>query len=363
MNGKRESSPWQEHAAKVFLILSGLAAAYLLFSHVLWLILPFLSAFLLAAVIRPGAAFLERKWKLPRRVGAVLLLVLLLAVLGILITLGCRQLILEMQKLTDHIKNGELPNIHLEEVFEVLTGLTEHIPLLSHLKSRESSEAIWAQIDAKLAEIIADTLQRWSAKIPNLIATLLRGIPEAIIFLLTFFLAAFYCCADGDKISVTLISFLPESLRCRIPEGRARLARLGGRYLRAYFMLFLMTFVELLIGFTVLRFPYTFLPAMLIALVDILPVLGVGTVLVPWGCIELLRGHIASGTGLLILCGIMMLLRQIIEPHIIGDSLGLHPLATLFAAYVGFALFGLFGMLLGPAVALIVKGLLKQRTD
>ena len=100
---------------------------------------------------------------------------------------------------------------------------------------------------------------------------------------------------------------------------------------------------------------YTGWPSM-IALVDILPVLGVGTVLVPWGLLELLRGETGTGTGLLVLCAVMMLARQLLEPRIVGKSIGLHPLATLFAAYAGLQLFGLAGMLLGPAVALLVKG-------
>ena len=109
-------------------------------------------------------------------------------------------------------------------------------------------------------------------------------------------------------------------------------------------------------GLSILHRPYTVLPAFINALVDILPVLGISTVLVPWGIFELIRGNVALGTGLLVLCAIMLLIRQLIEPRIIGKSLGLHPLTTLFAAYVGLQLFGLFGMLLGPAVAMVIKG-------
>ena len=106
--------------------------------------------------------------------------------------------------------------------------------------------------------------------------------------------------------------------------------------------------------------PYTLLPALLISLVDVLPLLGAGTVLAPWGVIELLRGNTGLGTGLLALCGIVLALRQISEPRILGGSIGLHPLATLFAAYVGLGLFGVFGMVLGPIVLLLIKGFWPQ---
>ncbi len=363
MDGRQARGVWQERAAKAFLVIVGIVATYLLFSRVLGLLMPFLLAALLAAIIRPCAAFAEKKWRIPRRVGGIALLLLLVLILGVVITVGCRRLILEVQKLSEHIEGGgELIGTRIEQALEVVTGLSEHIPFLSHLKTRESLEGFWEQVDAKLAEIISDTLARWSAKLPDLIAAVIRGVPSTLIFLLTFLIAAFYLCADGDHIVSSLLSCLPDGVRRHIPDSKTKLTRLGGRYLRAYFLLFVLTFIQLFIGFTVLGLPYTFLPALLISLVDILPVLGVGTVLVPWGIIELLRGNIALGTGLLVLCGIMLLIRQLAEPRIVGGSLGLHPLATLFAAYVGLRLFGLLGVLFGPAAALVVKNLIgKER--
>ncbi len=363
MDNKRDGVNWQEWAAKLFVILAVLGVAYLFMSTVLKLLLPFLLACLLAAIIRPCAAWLERKCKLPRKVGAIFLLLLLLVLLSVLVFLGCERLMLEIQKLAAHMgSNGELWGQWVGEAWDVVTRLTAHIPFLTRLTEQQSLSAFWTQVDAKIAEIVSDTLTRWSARIPDMIAAFARGIPSAIVFVLTFLLAAFYCCADGTKITQAVLGWLPENMRRRFPEGRERLFRVGGRYLRAYFLLFLLTFAELFIGFTVLRLPYTFLPALIIALVDILPVLGVWTVLVPCGVIELLRGNIGLGSGLLILCGIMLLLRQFSEPRIIGESLGLHPLATLFAAYVGLQLFGLFGMLLGPAAALVIKSVLGQGT-
>lgn len=356
---EKRQSVWQERAAVLFVILAVVGVVYLLFSRVVGLLMPFLLALLPALTVRPIAAFLERKWRLPRRVGSLLLLLLLLGLSVLLITMVCRRVVTEIERLTDYVSNGgELLGAHIEQALEVLTGLTEHIPLLSRLKARESLAGFWTQVDAKLVEIISDTLGRLSAKIPEMLTGIVRSVPSAIIFLVTFLLSAYYLCADFDKISTGIVSYLPDRLRERIPALKARMARMGGRYLRAYFLLFLMTFTELFLGFSILGLPYTFLPALVISVVDILPVLGVGTVLIPWGLVELLRGNVALGTGLLILCGVVLLIRQIAEPRIIGGSLGLHPLVTLFAAYVGLRLFGLVGMLFGPAAALVVKSLL-----
>ncbi|MBO5898546.1 MAG: sporulation integral membrane protein YtvI [Clostridia bacterium] len=355
------TSAWQERAARLFVFLAVAGIVYLLFARVLWLLMPFLLALLLSAAVRPIAAFLERKWRVPHRVGAILLLFLLLGLFVTLVTLICRRVVTELGRLTDYVSGGgELLGARIEQALEVLSGLTEHIPFLSRLKTRESLSDLWAQVDAKLVEIISDTLGRLSAKIPEVLTGILRSVPSALIFLVTFLLAAYYLCVDADKIASALVAYLPARLRERIPTVKARLARLGGRYLRAYFLLFLMTFTELFLGFSILGLPYTFLPALVISVVDILPVLGVGTVLVPWGLIELLRGNVALGTGLLILCGVVLLVRQIAEPRIIGGSLGLHPLATLLAAYVGLRLFGLVGVLFGPAAAMVIKSVLVE---
>lgn len=354
-----QGSVWQERAAKTFLVLVGIGAAYLLLSRVLGLLMPFVLAALLAAIIRPCAAFVEKKCKIPRRVCGITLLLLLLLIVGGLLSAAARRLVLEMRQLTDYIGNGgELIGARIEQALHVLTRLTEHVPFLSRLRAQVFPEQFWTQIDAKLAELISSTLSRWSTKIPDLVAAVAKGVPSVVIFFLTFLIAAFYLCADGESIATALAAYLPASVHSRFPNARARLARFGGRYLRAYFVLFLLTFAQLFLGFTVLRLPYTFLPALLISLVDILPILGVGTVLVPWGIVELLRGNAPLGTGLLVLCALILLIRQFSEPKIVGSSLGLHPLATLFAAYVGLELFGLLGVLFGPAVLLIVKNLL-----
>jgi sporulation integral membrane protein YtvI len=357
MQNSQSKTAWQERAARLFVVLSLLAVAYFFMKTIVRLLLPFLLAAALAALIRPIAAFLERKCKMPKKVASILLLILLLFFFGVLIVWGCERLILELQKLMNQIgTDGAAWSARISHIIDVVTRLSEHIPFLARIKSNGSLTAFWNEVDAKLAEIITDTLTRYSTHIPDLITSVIRGIPGALIFLLTFVLAAFYLCADLTAIGTSLISHMPEHWQSRLSQSKQTLSQIGGNYLRAYFSLFLLTFFELLVGFTFLHLPYIFLPSLLIALVDILPVFGVGTVLVPWGLIELLRGNVGRGTALLVLCAIILLIRQLVEPRIVGKSIGLHPLATLFAAYAGLQLFGLLGMLLGPAVALLVKG-------
>ena len=130
------------------------------------------------------------------------------------------------------------------------------------------------------------------------------------------------------------------------------------KYIKAYGILLALTFALLLIGFWILRIQYAFLLAFLIALADFLPVIGVGTILIPWGIVMLLQKNFYIGFGLLIVYLVISLVRQVAEPKVLGKSLGLHPLLTLFATYVGFSLFGIVGMIIAPVVVLLCKQLL-----
>ena len=110
-----------------------------------------------------------------------------------------------------------------------------------------------------------------------------------------------------------------------------------------------------------MKIEYSLLLAIIIAFIDILPVLGVGTVLIPWGLITLMMKDFRTGTGLLILYGIITILRQFIEPKIIGKSLGLHPLVSLISMYMGFRLFGVFGMITGPLTAMVISSVIRMK--
>lgn len=358
MNDK-QAVDWQGRAARWFCLGVILLGIFFLFRVVLSLVLPFLLAFLLSAAIRPGAVALSNKWRVPRRLASIVLLLLLLLVLGMLISLGSRRLLLEAQRLMAYVSNEADSIGHVvAEIVDFITRITSHVPFLAELKQSAALTDFWLAVDEKVAQLVLDALTRISGQIPGAIATLLRSIPMLLLFLFTFLLSAFYCCADDGSITRALLNLLPQSWRQRWEQSRPRVRRVAVRYLRAYLLLFALTFLQLLIGFSLLRLPYVFMPALLIAAVDFLPVLGVGTVLVPWAAVELLRGNYGLGTGLLVLFGIMLLLRQLAEPRIIGESLGLHPLAALFAVYVGLRLFGFWGVLIAPAAALLIKSLL-----
>ena len=139
----------------------------------------------------------------------------------------------------------------------------------------------------------------------------------------------------------------------------AWLAAVG--YLRAYLILMLVTFLILLVGFLILRVDYALLLAALFALLDFLPVIGIEILLLPWGIFLLFSGNFPLGIGLLLLYGLLTLVRQILEPRLVGQSLGLHPLLALGAMYAGLQLFGFLGLMLLPGALLILRNVWKGK--
>ena len=128
-----------------------------------------------------------------------------------------------------------------------------------------------------------------------------------------------------------------------------------GRILRVYLLLMCITFVELFIGFKILRVDMAFFYAFLTAIVDILPVLGTGTVLIPWGIIACILGNMGMGVGILILYVIITAVRQFLEPKIIGQQVGLHPIVTLICIFAGGKFMGILGIFLFPIMATVLK--------
>ena len=133
--------------------------------------------------------------------------------------------------------------------------------------------------------------------------------------------------------------------------------------MRSYAIIMLLTFAELFVGLIIIGNKNAIVIAFLISLFDVLPVLGTGMIMIPWGIIELLRGNIGYGAGLIVIWAVVTVVRNVIEPRIVGRQVGLHPLFTLIAMFVGTKLFGFLGLILLPVGLSIVLSVLRDRNQ
>jgi sporulation integral membrane protein YtvI len=176
-------------------------------------------------------------------------------------------------------------------------------------------------------------------------------------------IATVYFSLDLERVNAAASRLLPRAVYNWLVTFKRGFFSIGLRYIRAYLTLMLVTFSVILVGLLFLGRRYALLLSFIIAFLDLLPVIGVSTVLVPWSLYEIVFADRAVGIGLIILLVVHELIRQFCEPKIIGENLGVHPIVTLAVIYIGYSLFGFGGILIVPiAIVLIKIGLGKKYT-
>jgi len=348
---------WQGLAAKLFVLLVALVGVWALFRYALGLVLPFLIAWVVGLVIHPLAVKVSDRWHLPRKLCAAVLMLLTLSLVTLLLILAADRLLAEIRHLLSWLESdGERLGERLAAWIERMRGITSRIPWLDRLRNVEGLESVLGNIDELVNDLIRTTLGELSARIPVWVGAAVRAVPTAMIFLVVTLVACFYFSLDLEAIHHGMLAHLPRSVTLRLPTWRRRAGEIVRQYLRAYLLILVITFLELYTALCILGVDYAFLIAFLTALIDILPVFGVGVVLIPWAVTLLIGKQFFVGFGLLITYAIIMVVRQIIEPRVVSGSLGLHPLLTLFSMYVGYRLFGIFGMMLAPVAVIVIAG-------
>lgn len=332
-------------AGAVWIFLRYAAAA------VLSALLPFLLAAALVALLSPLAQRLSHFLHMEKKICSVALLFLSVALVLLFGGFAVARLLREAQGIVTRL---------LTDVGSPSSAISDAIDAL-RLPETEESNVFRAQLKRMLTDFAVNLLGDLAARLPQWAAKSASAIPSAILFIVVTVLAGLRFCIGGEQLREIFLSRLPKLWRQKIrPEKWIRMFR---GYLRAYLLLFLLTFVELLVGFLILGLDYTALPALLVALVDILPVLGVGTVLIPWAILELLCHRFYLGFGLLILWLAVTVVRQAVEPHLVGKTLGIPPFLSLAVSYIAFKLTGVVGLLLGPPLAVLLQMLLKGREN
>lgn len=335
-----------------FLLAAG--SIWFVFNYLLAWLVPFIIGFAIAYLMNPLISFLERRTFFRRRFlasGFTIVLALLLGLLVWLISYGIFQLVQEgLLFLPDFFQDSVQPAL-----FRFNSWFNEVI--------QSAPSSIRSELSGFQTQIIVE-LQGLAITLSNSgvvwLTNLTRSLPNILLGVLFTLLATIFTNLDYPNIRTFLFSNMPKKYGVLFKNMKVVFAETIGKYLKAYLKLMTLTFLELSIGFFILGIPYPLLVALLIAIFDILPVLGTGGVLFPWILLELLLGNIPLAVGLAILYGVVWAVRNLAEPRIVGGELGLNPLVTLVSIYLGFTWFGVFGMLLVPVATNIFLKLYQQ---
>ncbi|MCL2084315.1 MAG: AI-2E family transporter, partial [Oscillospiraceae bacterium] len=229
-------------------------------------------------------------------------------------------------------------------------------------------EAIIVAAPSELQEFLrssADRLLRDGISIPSSLYTWLGGmatgiasaLPAAMLFIVALTLSMYMISSDYLRVAGFLVKQLPPKWRQRVLESKNHMTATLGKWLKAQCSLAGVTSTQALAGLLILRVDYALIITIVIAIVDLLPVVGSGTVLIPWGAVCLLIGDVRRGAGLMVLWAVITVVRGVMEPRLVGRHIGLHPLASLICMYAGFKLMGVAGMLLFPMLAVLLAQL------
>ena len=357
--------PDYRKAANITVIVAGiLLFSWFFFKYALGASIPFLLAAAIAAILSPAADKISKKLKLPHKLTATVLVLLFFAVLISLAYFAGYRLVGEAGNLLDRLSDDpEIISKTLETILEKLSSLTSRFGFLNRFFESDTIQNLGIDLDALLSQALSSIITSITGALPTAAAAILAKIPEFFLFLIVTVISTFYFSTDRVFLSDSLTSILPDGWVKNLPTLKNKISDALRGYVKAYLLIMLMTFCEIFLGLSVLGVNYAFILSMIIAVVDILPILGAGTVIVPWAIFSLLTSNYKLGIGLLIIYAVISIIRQIAEPKIVGTSLGLHPLATLASIYISVKFIGISGFIIGPIVALLICNLFKGEDE
>lgn len=322
------------------LLALGFLGVWLFLRYLLPIFLPFALGLILALAAEP-AVLLGTRLKLPRwaatGLGVSATLILLIALIGVLGAALVREL---------GVLAGRLPD--LQSTAQQTADRLQYF--LEDMASR-APEGVQPLLDRSVTGLFSSGsafLEQATVRLPGAISSFLSRVPDGALGIGTGIISAFMLSARLPQLKQALAQKMPDSWKTRILPAlkRSKNALLG--WLKAQCKLSAITFCVVLVGFLLLRIPYAPLWAAVVALVDAVPLLGTGTVLLPWALVCLIQRQHLRSVGLLCIYGAAFLTRSVLEPRLVGRHLGLDPLVTLVFLYLGYRFWGIWGMLLAP---------------
>ncbi|MBQ6998424.1 MAG: sporulation integral membrane protein YtvI [Clostridia bacterium] len=340
---------------KITYVAVVLALIYFVLPRAVALAMPFIVAYVISRLIIPIAGYLESRLKFPRRLAIILVMLIAVGLLALLIFTLFYQTVYELQHFAYIIPALLEGEYTLPEWVNTLINNLKNF----YITMPASMQEFIVMVTNNLRGNIYNILEPATQAVISAAARVGKALPNIFIFAIVMLLSTYFMCDDRDRIRSFLKGIVPKSTLRRAVYIKNDLIKACGGYLKAQGILMCITFIVMLIGLTIIGVESAALVAFVIAVIDVIPVLGTGTVLIPWAVISLITGKYFFAIGLIIIYAIAFLIRHLSEPKIVSQQIGLHPLITLFAVYIGLKTIGVFGMVLGPIVAIIIINFFK----
>lgn len=327
-------------------IVFGALFVFFVLPYVVKYMLPFIVAAVISVVITPIIDFITEKMHIPRKISTIVTVLIVLAAIGFFMFNLVYQAVYFLQDIA--LKMPEMLN-HEFTLPDWVNKINAYL-----IRFPEPMQDFVNSIKDNLISNISEIIQPATTATIKLARSIATKLPTILVFTIVTILATYFINYDKQ----TIVDFAKKHFSHKV-LGRVKRIKNGlydalGAYVRAQLIMMCIMFMVLLIGFGILGIESPLFVAFVTAIVDAIPILGTGTVLIPWAILSLVTGNFAKGIGLAILYVCAFVIRQFTEPRIVSSQIGLHPLVTLMSMYAGLLTFGVFGMILGPITAIVV---------
>ena len=311
---------------------------------------PFIAALVVAVILNPLVRWCQRRLGLSRGLLTLVILLLLFGLIGGALVYLFYATVMELVSLAQNWSG----------LLDSMQAVLDQVEILSaHLW-----ELVPPQLNQFLDTVSQELLDWLKSAVPNVINSMVSyttnaamGVPSFVVALVIFIMASYLLTADYPYLRTRLAQHMDEGLLRFCNQVRVTALGAFGGYLKAEFLLSVGVFFILLVGFFFIHQPYGLLLALVLAVMDFIPIIGAGTVMVPWAVIALITQDYPTAIEMMVIWGIIALFRRVMEPKFVGDQTGLSPILSLISIYVGMKVAGVLGMVLGPTVLLVILNL------
>ena len=343
---------------------------YLAIKYALGIVWPFVVAFFLAMLLQRPVNFLSTKTPLKRGISSVIMVLFVLVIVGSIVGLIIGRIVMELKGFFDYllIKMEDAPAF-VDQIQAWLSDTFSFLPKSLHESIMTATENFLNRLMGIEAKASADAIQAENSGIDfSLLSSPLgavwgtaKQIPMIAVGVLVCVVSCCFMTTDYRTLRDMILSQLSQKRQSAVIRTKQVTFSTLGKMGKAYSIILFVTFMEMLLGLSFLKLihvydsGYIFAIAFITAVVDIIPVLGTGTILIPWALWSLFTGDVGLGIGLLVVYAIISVIRQVIEPKLVASQLGLPPFVTIMAMYIGSQLFGFVGLFLLPITIMLLK--------
>ena len=331
-------------------LLIVVAIIYVVFKFLLIYLFPFIIGLALTAIMQKPADFISKKTKLKKGTCALVLVVFSYAAIITALSfavVGICQLITSIAS-------------RAPEIISAASGIFDNLKAIVGNLTAKLPEGFEINLSTMPSDLVASVVTTFAKWAPSFVTSVAAKFPSILVSVIVTFVASCYIAKDFETVKEFVKTHVKEKYYNLFVECKDLLKEKTFKIVKGYLILMCINFAEISVALLLFGVKNAVLIAGCIAVLDVLPILGTGTVLIPWSLISLINGNIGLGIGLLLLYIITVIVRNLIEPKIIGGQVGLHPLITLLCIFIGLRLFGFVGLLALPLAVIMLYSLYKD---